>query len=915
MPKEQKNIKRYMLVDGNALVHRAFHAIPNLSTKSGEPTNAVYGFTVILLKAMKDINPTHIALTFDLAGPTFRHEKYEDYKATRVRAAEELYQQIPRCKDVVRALGIPIFEKQGFEADDALGTLVERIKEENKGQDFEVLIVTGDLDTLQLVDGNIKVYTLRKGLADVMIYDRAAVRQRYGIEPEQMVDFKGIKGDPSDNIKGIKGIGEKGALDLIKAYGSIAGIYKNLDKLKERTRKMFEEQKEQLQLSHELSKIVLDVPLEYSLPAYQFSQIDYAKVVELFQQLEFRTLIQKLPKVAGAKAITPDDAQKIQAKQNANYILVNTAGALHSLGKEISEQTEIAFDTETTGLGAIDHDMVGLSLSFKNGEAFYIPAAMLKSPEAAAIRNALNNPAIRKIAHNIKYDFLVLKRFGINLKGAYFDTMIASYLLSPGSRSHDLDSLAFSEFGYQMQPIEELIGKGKDQITMDKVPADKISFYACEDVDYTWRLKELLAPRLKKEGLEKIFFDIEMPLAIVLAEMEENGILIDAEFFKKLEKKVEKDLSALELRIYKQAGQEFNINSPAQLKVILFEKLELPVMSAGMYVKKTKTGFSTAASELEKMRDMHPIIAEILDYRELAKLQSTYISALPPLLSDDRRLHTSFNQTIAATGRLSSSNPNLQNIPVADSGIAAEIRKGFIAAPGYKLLSVDYSQIELRVVAHLSGDKNMAQIFKSGEDIHTATAMQLYGITDPAKITKEMRRDAKTINFGVLYGVSSFGLSERVDMSRGEAADFIKKYYQVFSGVKEYLSEVIAQTRKNGYVENELGRRRYLPEINSSQFQVRSGAERAAINMPVQSLAADIIKIAMNTIAMQTDIQSQEFKLLLQVHDELVFEVIENKVAEYAEKIKSAMQGAYKLTVPLLVEAKSGDNWAEMREI
>lgn len=915
MLKAQKNMKRYMLVDGNALVHRAFHAIPNLTTKSGEPTNAVYGFTMILLKAIKDINPTHIALTFDLAGPTFRHEKYVEYKATRVRAADELYQQIPICKDVVRALGIPIFEMAGFEADDALGTLVEKIKEENKSGDFEILIVTGDLDTLQLVDGNIKVYTLRKGLTDTMTYDRTAVRARYGIEPEQMVDFKAIKGDPSDNIKGIKGIGEKGALDLIKTYGSIEGIYKNLDKLKERTRKMFEEQKDQLELSRELSQIVLDVPLKYDLPPYHFSQIDYAKIVDLFQRLEFKSLIPKLPKVEGAKIINPEQAQGIQAKTNGNYIAVTGKEQMEPLLADLKQQKEFIFDTETTGLGAIDNDIVGISLCWEEGKAYYVPVDVLREKYSEPLHAIFSDPSIKKTAHNAKYDYLVLKKFGIEPAGIYFDTMIAAYLLSPGSRSHDLDSLAFSEFGYQMQPIEELIGKGQKQISMADVPLDKISFYACEDADYTFRLRQKLAPSLKQEGLEKIFFEIEMPLVLVLAEMEENGILLDADLFKSLEMSVDKNLKELEQRIYKQAGEEFNINSPAQLKVILFEKLELPVTAAGMYVKKTKTGLSTAASELEKMRDMHPIILAILDYRELAKLQSTYISALPKLLSKDGRLHTSFNQTIAATGRLSSSNPNLQNIPVADSGIASEIRKGFVAGKGCKLLSVDYSQIELRVVAHLSGDKNMIEIFNSEQDIHTATAMQLYGEEDPAKITKEMRRDAKTINFGVLYGVSSFGLSERVDMSRGEAADFIKKYYEAFAGVKKFLGKVIDQTREKGYVENELGRRRYIPEINSSQFQVRSGAERAAINMPVQSLAADIIKIAMNKIAEEIDIQSGDIKLLLQVHDELVFEVRDNKVAEYAEKIRKMMQGAYKLKVPLIADAKAGDNWAEMKKI
>lgn len=903
-----------MLVDGNALVHRAFHAIAHLSTKSGEPTNAVYGFVVILLKALKDLNPTHIALTFDLADPTFRHEKYDGYKAKRVKAADELYAQFPRIKEIVRNLGIPIYEKKGFEADDMLGTLAQRIQEENQGQEFEIYIVTGDLDTLQLVNEHVKIYAAVQGVGNVKVYDIAKVQERYGINPSQILDFKSIKGDPSDNIPGAPGIGEKGALDLVKEFGSLENIFKNLDAVKAKAKKysVFETDREQIEMSYYLSKIICDVPMDFNLPPYEFSEINYQKIVQIFQELEFKSLIPKLPKVAGVKDITVEEAVKIEAKKSDKYYLIDTVEKLHEFSKNLAKQEEFAFDTENEGLGALDFDLVGMSFSFIEGEAYYVPATILLETKFDGLHKVFADPNIKKIAHNIKYDYLVLKKFGIEVKNVYFDTMIASYLLSPGSRTHGLDSLAFNEFGYQMQPIEELIGKGKNAGNMKDVPLDKICFYGCEDVDYTYRLKNLLLPRLQKEELEKTFFDIEMPLTVILAEMEENGILLDVPLFKTLEKNVQKELDELEKEIYKLAGEEFNINSPTQMKVVLFEKMELQKQVG--FIKKTKTGFSTAASELEKMKGLHPIIDSILRYRELSKLQSTYIISLPEMVSKkDGRIHTNYSQTIAATGRLSSINPNLQNIPVGSTGVASEIRKGFVAREGNVLLSVDYSQIELRVVAHLSEDKNMMKVFQSNEDIHSATAMQLYGIEDPAKITKEMRRDAKTINFGVLYGVSSFGLSERVDMNRAEAAEFIKKYYKVYSGVDKYLKNVIEETKKKGYVINELGRKRYMPEINSSQFMVRAGAERAAINMPIQSLAADILKIAMMNIEKEIDIQSEGIKMLLQVHDELVFEVKKGTEQKYAEQIKKIMQDAYKLKVPLIAESKVGLNWGDMK--
>ena len=933
--KSEQAVKRYVLVDGNALVHRAYHAIRYLATASGEQTNAVYGFTAILLKALKAIAPTHVAVCFDLRAPTFRHKEYAEYKATRVKADDELYQQMPRIKEVVASLGIPIFEKEGFEADDVLGTLAARITKENGGEKahgYEILIVTGDLDTLQLVNSHVKIYTFKKGINDTFVYDEGAVRERYGIEPSQFVDFKAIKGDPSDNIPGVNGIGEKGAIDLIKEYGSLAGIYKNLGKLKEKTRKMFEDQREQVEMSRHLSEIVCNVPIDFDLPTYSFSQIDYQQTVGLFQKLEFRSLISKLPKAGkgeearDVKTMTAPGEQPVLSaseqpqsqivKSELKYETIDTSKKLAELCSKLSKQKKFAVDTETAGLGSLEFALVGIGVCFEEGHAFYVPVQVLDGDSAgkAALAKIFADEKIGKIGHNIKYDFLVLKLAGLPLKNLYVDTMLLAYLLNPGSRALSLDALSFNEFGYQKQPTEDLIGTGKKQISMADVPVEKVSFYCCEDVDFTLRLCNRLLPKLEDQKLEKLLFNIEMPLIPVLSDMEENGILLDVPLFGKLEKEVGEELHGIEEKIYEQAGEEFNINSPTQLKGILFDKLDIPSSGEGHFIKKNKSGFSTAASELEKMRGMHPIVDLVLEYRELSKLQSTYITTLPQLVSArDGRIHTNYNQTIAATGRLSSTNPNLQNIPVRSSGVASEIRRGFVAAPGYRLLSIDYSQIELRVIAHLSGDVNMMKIFKDGLDIHTATAMQIYGVKDAADVTKEQRRDAKTINFGILYGLSSFGLSERIAMSRAEAGDFIKKYFKLYPQVELFLKQIVDDTKRLGYSENELGRRRYFPEINSSAFMVRAAAERAAMNMPIQSLEADIVKIAMNNIAAAMDIQSDECRMLLQVHDALVFEVREAELEAYAEKLKKLMEEAYILKVPLTVEVSSGPNWGDLK--
>lgn len=947
---------RYMLIDGNAWIHRGYHAIPVLNTKAGEQVNAVYGFTSILLKAIKELKPTHIACTFDLAGPTFRHIKYKEYKGTRVKTDQELYNQIPRVKEVVRALNIPIFEKEGFEADDCLGTLAKNLHA--KDPEAEVIIATGDMDTLQLVNHVIKVYTLRKGIADTTIYDAKAVRQRFGLSPEQMVDYKALRGDPSDNIPGVKGIGEKGASELIKQFGSIDNLYKTLhseikeagleipnDKyqipnkfqisnIKSRTINLLLDQEEQARMSYDLSVIVCNVPLEINIPQYNLAGSNLQQTVKLFQELEFRSLIGKLPKTevvtSGELQVTSEATVKSDAPSNIgkqNYIFVDTEEKLKDALKVLSGAKEVSIDTETTSLNIIDAELVGIGFSVKSGEAFYVPAKLALS--SLELKKLIEDEKIKKVGHNIKYDNEILKANSYKLIAISFDTMIASYLLNAGTRQHNLDALAFNELGYQMQPIEDLIGKGKNQITMDKVEPEKVSWYCGEDVDMTLRLKEIYEPKLKTEGLEKVFYNIEMPLIGVLSQMELNGIKVDAKFLNRLSGEVEIDIKDLESEIYRLSGEEFNINSPKQMKEVLFEKMKLEPIAN----KKNKSGLSTAAGELEKMLGQHPVIEKIMQYRELSKLQSTYLLALPELINKKTgRIHTNYNQTIAATGRLSSTDPNLQNIPVKGEGVGSKVRQAFVAEKGYKLLSIDYSQIELRIVAHLAKDAKMLEVFKKDEDIHTKTAMEIFGVTKD-NVTKDMRRDAKTINFGILYGLSSFGLSSRIgEVSPKEAKEFIAKYFAAYPTVEDYIEQVKLQVNEAGFVKNELGRIRKFPEIKSSQFFIRAAAERAAVNFPIQSLAADVIKVAMINIHRviggegYRDIgisqnpktlspynpQSEEIKLLLQVHDELVFEVKEDVVETWVKKLIPLMENAIKLSVPVKVEAKVGDNWGEM---
>ncbi len=936
-PMPQKN-KTFLILDANAILHRSFHALPPLQTKDGTLVNAVYGFITTLLKALKEFKPSYVAVAFDKKGPTFRHEQYKEYKATRVKAPQEFYDQIPLAHDVLDAFRIPVFEKDGYEADDVIGTMAKQTEDK-----ANVIIATGDMDALQLIDDHIKVFTLRKGMSDTVVYDSAAVKERYGLTPKQIIDYKALAGDASDNIPGVKGVGEKTATELLKEFGDIETLYEELERNSPRAEKLKSGVKEKLSkdkknafMSKKLATIVFDAPVNFALEDTAAQPYDHDKVFSLFQKLEFKTLLSRLPSQQST-IFTKEDSQtsstdaptdepvyeKITARkplpkfeipqdEDVEYTLVDTDEKFDTFYKELKKQKEIVIDTETTSLEPHDARLLGISFSWRGEQAWYVGLPVIDDKKTfAKIRQVLEDQGVKKIGHNLKYDVQILKLAGIEVNPISFDTMIASYVLNPGTRQHNLDSLAFQEFGHQMIPTTALIGVGKKQITMDRVPQDKLSWYSCEDADYTYRIYEKLSKMLVKNNMAGLFEKIEMPLVPVLTDMELAGIKIDVPFLDVLKKKLAERLTKLTAEIYKHAGKEFNINSPLQLKEVLFEDLQVGV---DMKIKRTKTGLSTAASELEKLAGQHPIIEPLMEYRELSKLQSTYAEALPKLVNKKTdRVHTSFNQTVAATGRLSSSDPNLQNIPIRTE-LGNEIRKAFIAERGFTLISADYSQIELRIVASLANDEKMIESFQKGEDIHKRTAADVYEIPLD-EVTKEQRYAAKEVNFGVLYGMGVIGLASRKGITREHAREFIDKYFAVHHWIKEYVDSTKALAHKIGYVETLLGRRRYLPEINSSMPQVRAQAERMAINMPVQGTAADIMKLAMMEVFHKLSNVSPKSRLLLQVHDELVLEVPDADAKKVARFVAETMDTVYKLKVPIETEVAVGKNWGEMEEM
>jgi DNA polymerase-1 len=919
MPKTKQ---KFILIDGNALVHRAFHALPPLTTKTGELVNAVYGFTTIFLKALKDIKPEYVAVTFDKAKKTFRDEIYPEYKATRVSAPQELYDQIPKIKEVLKLFKVPVYELDGFEADDVIGTIAHNA-EVNKPE-IETIIVTGDLDTLQLIDDNTKVYSLKRGISDTIIYDEKNVKQRFdGLKPNQMIDYKALKGDPSDNIPGVKGIGEKTAIQLLTQFKTLDNLYKNIQskKFSDSVRQKLIDHKDEAFLSQKLATIVLDAPIKFKLSEAKIKPYDKQGLINLFQSYQFTSLLNKLPGASAdmvpARRSLSEGGSSVEQSAEANYQTIQTEKDLDNFLKELKKQKEFCFDTETTGLDPFNSKLMGISFCWQAGLAYYLPIAEVKGEglfeEIKINQNWLKKLApifadnkIAKIGHNLKFDSEMLINQGLEVNNLAFDTMIASYVLNPGSRAHSLDNLAFTELGHQMISFADITNNKKTPIT--QVPLLKLSEYSCEDADFTWRLYELLSSKLKKEKFVKLFEEIEMPLIPVLISMEQDGIKIDPQYLKIFAKKIQKSIDAVSKNIYKLAGQEFNISSPLQLKEILFDKLQISTTGIG----RIKTGFSTDAASLEKLKGRHKIIDLISDYRELSKLKNTYIDALPELIEKSTgRVHTSFNQTITATGRLSSSNPNLQNIPIK-TALGREVRKAFIAEKGYKLVAADYSQIELRIVASIANDQNMLNAFKQGEDIHTITAAKINGIKE-AEVTKDMRRAAKEVNFGVLYGMGTHGLASRTGISYAQAQDFIAKYFLAFPNIKKYIEETKEFARDKGYVETMFGRRRFLPDIHSGVPNIAAAAERMAINMPIQGTAADLIKMAMIKIHAKLSQISPKSRMILQVHDELVFEVPEKETTKVADFVKKEMEDVYKFQCPIKVGVEIGDNWGELK--
>ena len=901
-----------VLFDGNAIVHRAFHALPPLTvSKTGEMVSAVYGFALILLKVINELKPTHYAIAFDKKAPTFRHKLFDQYKAHRPPTPDELINQLERVRQLVETFPIPIFELDGYEADDILGTLSHQASQ--RGAD--TIIVTGDADAMQLVSPKVKVLypKPRKSFSDTTLYDEDAVSQKYGIKPGQIADLKGLMGDPSDNIPGVSGIGEKTAVKLLQQFGTIEEIYAHIDQVTPPKLQALLQQNEAIaRQSQVLATIVTQSPVTLNLDDCQLSHYDRKQVTELFRELEFSSLLPRLPEVGEAAPQTT--RIKTEPPPQRDYHIVNTTSALDKLLNRLSAAQTFAFDLETTSLSAMSAQLVGISLSPAPGEAYYLPVGhtcleqVKQLPLEQVIERlkpTLEDAKLAKLAHNGKYDMTVLAEYGINVSNLTFDTMLAAYLL--GEASLGLKALAFNRLGIEMTPIADLIGSGTKTIPMSQVEIERVANYACADADITGQLTGLLDPELHQQGLWQLFSDVEMPLVPVLIHMERSGVALDTELLRHMSHNLGEQILKLEAEIYNSVGHHFNINSPQQLSSVLFDELKLPP------ARKTKSGYSTGASVLEELREVHPIIELILDYRQLTKLKSTYIDTLPGLINHKtNRVHTSFNQTRTATGRLSSSEPNLQNIPVRGD-VGKRLRNAFIAPPGSYLASADYSQIDLRALAHLSQDKSLLSAFRRDEDIHTATAVRLRNIdTSYALEVAEIRRLAKTVNFGVIYGMSEYGLEQATELSREEAARFITSYFEQYPGVKQYLESTKEQAREKGYVQTLLGRRRSIPEINSSNRHLREAAERMAINMPVQGTSADIIKVAMIKLYREMEKRQLKSKMLLQVHDELIFEVPEEETEEMLKLVPEIMSTAIAISIPLKAEVKTGKNWGEM---
>lgn len=926
------------LIDGHALAYRMYFALTaggsstRWQTSKGEPTAGIYGFARELMRIIEQEKPEYIAVAFD-TGKTFRDEIFPAYKGTREKMPDDLVPQIGRIREMVDAFNIPRLEMEGFEADDVLGSIARIAREQGLG----VKIITGDRDLLQLVNDRTTVYLA--GDDQNYISDEDVIK-KLGVRPNQVVDYKALVGDKSDNIPGVPGVGEKTAITLLEKFQTLDNIYAHIDEVENRWKAKLEQNKEKAYLSYDLAKIKTDIDVTLDLKHAKADDLDFDAIESFFRDLEFRSLLKTLERLSGKDTTVSASAAPAAAGQqlsmfasepapapvhvpkvDSNVIvnIVDTSEKLAELVTALNSAKVISFDTETTSTEEMRADIVGISLSVKEGEGYYIPVGHTSGINLplkevlSALQGPMTNPRIGKIAHNAKYDYIILAKYGLYTTPLTFDTMLAEFIIDPGSRNLGLKNLAFVKLGEEMTHIEELIGKGKKQISMAEVAIESAAPYAVADAETTLRLMPILQADLRRVNGTKLLEEIDLPLTPVLADMEMSGIGLDLPFFEETSKRLEKRMAEIEKQIYESVGQPFNINSTQQLSAVLFTRLGLQPPDRG---NKTASGhFSTSAGVLDMLRGKHPVVDMVLEHRELSKIKSTYVDALQAALNSATGcVHTSYSQIGAVTGRLSSSNPNLQNIPIR-SEEGRRIRNGFVAGKDNVLLSVDYSQIELRIVAHMAQDEAMLAAFRAGQDIHATTAGAIYGVS-PDAVTKDMRRRAKGINFGLIYGMSVFGLTRYTDLTLAEAEDFVKAYFKQFPGVKNYLDGIRKLAAQQGYVETLLGRRRYFPALQSKQnVQIKNREEREAINAPIQGTAADIMKIAMLNIPPALKAAGLQGKMLLQVHDELVLECPETELEETARIVQETMANAFPMDIPLSTEARYGKNWGEMKQI
>jgi len=887
----EKNPKVF-LIDGSSYIYRAFFAIAHLSNSKGFPTNAIYGFTNMLLKILREKGAEYAAIAFDAPGPTFRHEVFGEYKANRPSMPEDLRVQVPHIKEVVSALRVPVLEKEGYEADDLIATLARRLEREG----IETVVVSGDKDLMQLISSRITLYDPMKDKT----FQVPDVKERFGVPPDKLVEVMGLMGDTTDNIPGVPGIGPKTASQLIDEFGSIENLLKNVEKVKSgKVRSSLDRYAEQARLSRELATLDSEAPLDWGLEALKLGEPDRKNLQAIFKEMEFAKLLK--------------DFSLQTDHRDDDYRLITGRGEFDDLVQNLKKAGTFALDLESTSIEPMRAEIVGLSFSFEPHRAFYLPVghAYPGAPEQLSregvlrtLRPLLEDPGMKKYGQNIKYDYILLANSGIRLQGIAGDSMIASYLLNPSKHRHSLEELSREYLDRQIITYSDVAGSGAKAIPFSQVEVGKACRYSGEDADLTLQLAQLLMPKIEADGFAELFHEVELPLIEVLAAMEMNGVRLDVPLLEVMSREFEIKMDKISEEIFDLAGESFNINSPQQLGKILFERLKLP---GG---KRTKTGYSTDVEVLNELSKDFPLPAKVLEYRSLSKLKSTYVDALPQLVNPKTgRIHTSFNQTVTATGRLSSSDPNLQNIPIR-SPEGRRIREAFMPEEGSRILSADYSQVELRILAHLSRDPFLVDTFQKDQDVHAATAGEIFHVS-PDRVNPEMRRLAKVINFGIIYGMSAFGLAKELGIQPAVAQAYIANYFQKYHGVRDYIDSSLEAAREKGYVTTLMNRRRYLPDIKSPNRSVRQFAERIGINAPIQGTAADLIKVAMIRIHRRLIQEKRETKLILQIHDELVFEVPEGELEGVRAMVKEEMEGVTKLVIPLKVEVGTGKNWAE----